>query len=587
MTDKKDSPGNPKPGGSAAGSSRPHATLDLKATEVKTSETKADQSKAGAGKEAARDAAKDTTKAPTPEATKSGAAKADAPAGARPDAAASAKPDATKPGATKPDTAKPEAGKTSAPKAPASAKSGGTGGFFTHLAAGLAGGIIALLAADMLAGQLGLTRTGERSEATVALQERISALENTDKENSELSNRLASLDSQVRKLQGLNTSVDRLSKQQGDLAGKVAAVESKLASADAGAVEERISKLENQLSAMSAAAESNPDAGRLPQLAALTGKIADLESTMSTQLDAVRKQVNSEIDARLSAVSETSETARSGTQRIDRELAGLKAEEAEREARLNKLSAASERAATTAKANQEQIAQLKSDLEARLGSLAKPEDIANAVQPLTGKISSLEQNVQGVVKSESERKATAGRIVLSLELATLKRAIDRGSAFSTELAQAQKLAGNSVNLDPLVPFARTGVPTLAELQEQFKSVAFKMIDAESVPADSSIVDRLIAGAKSVVRVRKISHDEQDKGVEAVVARMETALAEDRLDDVLAEYKTLPASVQDAGEDFIARVEARNSVDKALAAVERQLKSSLVSSDDASAGTSQE
>ena len=571
MDNKKDSPGNPKPGGSGAGSSRPHATLDLKATEVKTPESQDPKSaKTDAKKDDVKDTPKDTKK-PTAEAAKPTAAKAATSGGAKPESPASDKSGA-KPGPA---------------KSPAPARSGGTGGFFTHLAAGLAGGIIALLAADMLAGQLGLTRTGERNEATVALQERVTALENAGASSSDLSKQLSSVESQVRKLQGLNGSVDRLSKQQNTLAGKVTALEGKSDASDAANIQERLTKLEDRLAAMSAAAENDPESGRLPQLAALTGKIADLESTMTNQIDALRKQVNKEIDTRISAVSETSETARSGTQRIDRELAGLKAEEAERDARLNKLTAESERAATTAKANQEQIAQLKSDLEARLGSLAKPEDIAGAVQPLSSKISSLEQNVQGVVRSESERKATASRIVLSLELGNLKRAIDRGKPFAPELAQAKKLAGDTIDLAPLTPFSDTGVPTLSELKQEYRTVAHKMIDAETTPADGSIVDRLLAGARSVVRVRKVSHDAEDKSVEAVVARMETALAQDRLGDVLAQYKTLPAPVQDAGEDFIAKVEARNSVDQALASVEKQLKTSLVAPDGAPADTAQE
>jgi len=580
MDNKKDSPGNQKPGGSGAGSGRPHATIDLKATEVKTAETKAAESKASdvkasAAKEEPKDAKKEAAK-PATEDAKAAAAKAAPAEGAKPGATASASP-----------TSKPADTKQPAAPNAAPARTGGAGGFFTHLAAGLAGGIIALLAADMLAGQLGLTRTGERSEEMVALQERLSALESNSKSGTDLSPQVTALETQVAKLDQLRASVDSVAKQQRTLESKVTALETKAAAGSEFNMQERLTKLEDQLAAMSAAAENDPEAGRLPQLAALTGKIADLESTMSNQIDALRKQVNKEIDTRFTAVSEASETARSGTQRIDRELAGLKAEESERDARLNRLTAESDQAAATAKANQEQIAKLKSDLEARLGSLAKPEDIAGAVQPLTAKISSLEQNVQGVVKSEDERKATAGKIVLSLELGNLKRAIDRGRPFAAELAQAQKLAGGGVDLDPLLPFANSGVPTLADLRQQFKSVAYKMIDAEEAQSDGSIVDRLLAGAKSVVRVRKISHNAEDTSVEAVVARMETALSEDRLGDVLAQYKTLPAPVQDAGQDFIAKVEARNSVDQALASVERQLKTSLVTPDAQPAGTAQE
>ena len=90
------------------------------------------------------------------------------------------------------------------------------------------------------------------------------------------------------------------------------------------AVLARVAKLEEQLNDMSTAAAKDPQSGRLPQLAALTGKVVDLESTINTQLDALRKSVTQEVDSRLATTNETSEAAKSGTVRIDRDLAALK-----------------------------------------------------------------------------------------------------------------------------------------------------------------------------------------------------------------------------------------------------------------------
>ncbi len=118
------------------------------------------------------------------------------------------------------------------------------------------------------------------------------------------------------------------------------------------------------------------------------------------------------------------------------------------------------------------------------------------------------------------------------------------------------------------------MPTSTELRQDFKPVAFKIIDAEQQPQDASIVDRLLAGAKSVVRVRRTSHSPDDKSVEAVVGRIEEALNEDRLSDVIEQAKSLPAPAREAAQEFFARVEAREAVDRALASVETQLKASL-------------
>jgi hypothetical protein len=56
--------------------------------------------------------------------------------------------------------------------------------------------------------------------------------------------------------------------------------------------------------------------------------------------------------------------------------------------------------------------------------------------------------------------------------------------------------------------------------------------------------------------------------------METALNEDRLADVLQEANALPAPAHDVAQDFLAKVQARDAVDRALASVETQLKASL-------------
>jgi hypothetical protein len=557
MTANKNEP-DKKPAGnpSAQPGSRPHATLDLKATEV-------------------------TPPAPKPEPGQTPAAKPEAPQVA--EASAKSKATASSAGAAAADkpgasaTAKP-AGGTPPPSSPLPRPAPrGHGGFFTHVAAGLAGGLVALLAADILASQLGF-ETADRPEATKALEQRITSLEANRGQRTvptDVANRLAATETKLAKLEQLDANVDGITKKQGQLDEDLNAVNEKL-SAEGGdtGTPARVAKLEEQLSLMASAAERDPQSGRLPQLAAISGKLADLESTLATQLDALRKSVALEIDTRLASATEAGQAARSGTQRMDRELSTLKAESAEISIGITALKSDSDRAAAALKTTQEEIKRLKADLDTRLASFARAEDVSTAVNPINGKLAALHQDVQGVIKSEGDRKTTAERIVLSLELANLKRAIDRGSAYAPELEQARKVAGTNVDLAPLERFALEGVPTPTELRGQFKPVTFKIIDAEEQPADASIVDRLLAGASSVVRVRKTNHRPDDKSIEAVVSRMEIALNEDRLGDVLQEAKSLPAPAQDAAQDFLAKVQARDAVDRALASVETQLKASL-------------
>ena len=84
----------------------------------------------------------------------------------------------------------------------------------------------------------------------------------------------------------------------------------------------------------------------------------------------------------------------------------------------------------------------------------------------------------------------------------------------------------------------------------------------------------MSGARSIVRVRKASYALDDNSPEAVVARMEAAVKDGRLADVLANAKKLPPKAALVGEDWIKKVEARQAVDQAMAEVEGQLRASL-------------
>jgi hypothetical protein len=372
----------------------------------------------------------------------------------------------------------------------------------------------------------------------------------------------------------------------GDLQSKTAAVAAELQArlakeppiADVGA---RLQAMEQRLGELAAAASAEPDrAGRIPQLAQLTGRIADLEAALANRVGEVRKEVSRDIDTRLAPITEASEAARSATQRLDREVGNLKGETNRLASALDQVKNGTERLQLSLKAAQDETAKVASsvdvvrrDLDARLTTMAKPSDVSAAVAPLVAQLSSLERNLSSVVKSESERNATAERIVLSLELGNLKRAMERGLPYNRELAEVSKVSGARIDLRPLEPYRDHGVPTLAELTRSFRPVANAILDAEAEKGDGTVMDRLLSGAKSFVRVRKTTHARDDKSPEAVVARIEDALEAGRLGEVLTEAKSLEKK-PDVAKQWIAKVEARQSVDAALKSIDDALKASL-------------
>jgi hypothetical protein len=261
--------------------------------------------------------------------------------------------------------------------------------------------------------------------------------------------------------------------------------------------------------------------------------------------------------------------------------------------RIAELKAASDRLDQSLKGTQSDTAALKSALDGFRGdvtgqfkSTARPADVAMAVAPLADRVQKLESSVQSVVRAEDDRKSNAERIVLSLELGNLKRAMERGQKFAAEFAEVRKVAGSRIDLAALERFQNEGVPTTAELARSFRPVAGAILDADAQAPDSSVVDRLLTGAKTIVRVRKTTHDPADTSAEAIVARMETALKDVRLADVIAEARKLAPKASAPAQDWLKKVDARRTVDAALAEIDAQLKSSLGAGPAAPKGTKQ-
>lgn len=444
-----------------------------------------------------------------------------------------------------------------AAKVPVPASSGG--GFLSHLAAGVIGGALVYVGAAFL-GPDWLPTANNQSISSLAT--RISALEQAPRESADtaaIDAKLGDAEARLAKLDELERNVAALSEAQRALEAETKSLSAAAQQGDAAATGERLSKLEEQLRLI--ASGSGEASGGTQNLAAVTTKIGDVES----------------------AVASARQAAEAATLRLERELSQLRTDQARSTQRVDTSRADVDRIAATVEAVKEETArlssslgELKSSVESQLKSFAKPGDVTAAVGPVNSKLAELEQNVQTVVQSEQTRRKDAERIVLSLELSNLKRALDRGqgSGYAAELEEVRKVSAGQLDLAPLERFKDTGVATLPELQAEFRPLINAVLDADVEPADGSVLDRLLAGAKTVVRVRKVSHDANDTSTEATVSRIEAALDAGRLNDVITQANALPQRARIPIEDWLIKVSARDTVDRAIADVEGSLKASL-------------
>ncbi len=456
------------------------------------------------------------------------------------------------------------------------------------LAAVIGGGIV-LFGGDQIAKlgeQAGLQLPRPEVSIPPELSNRLAALETEVRATpaaqvpEAVAGRLSALEARIVEAEALSRRVPDLEAAQAELRANAGT-----ASGDDPGVAQRLTQLERTLETLSNAAGPEGTSGdRLAQLTALSGKIADLEASLQTQLTALREGVFADVERRLAPAAEAGETARAGTQRLDRELAETKSEMARVTQRVEAISATTDRldqAVRTAQSETgrltDEVSAVRGDLAQQIARVAMPRDIQSAVTPLSEQVAALQQNLEQVLQKDADRQQNAARVVMSLQLANLKRAIDRGTGFTEELEAVRSAAGGSLDLKALEPFRVSGVPTLSQLSADFRSLSHDMISAAEAKPDGTWVDQMLAGAKSIVRVRRTGEqalEADPNSAEAIVARVENLLRQGDIAAAADAAKTLPPEAAATAKDWLTRLEARASIDRAIAAIEQDLKSAL-------------
>ena len=133
---------------------------------------------------------------------------------------------------------------------------------------------------------------------------------------------LSSIEIRVANLEQTAQTIPALSEGQRRLVAETKAALASAAS-DAGSPQliERLGKVEDRLKALADAGVNDPNASRIEQLAALTGKVSDLETSLATQLAALRESVAKDVEGRIQSARKPAKPrvpARSGSTRTSR-----------------------------------------------------------------------------------------------------------------------------------------------------------------------------------------------------------------------------------------------------------------------------
>lgn len=275
------------------------------------------------------------------------------------------------------------------------------------------------------------------------------------------------------------------------------------------------------LPALSPASERST-ADQAAELAALRSEVEGLRATVSQGADT--KQIEERLAALESTPSQPASAAdTTGFDQVREQLTGL------------------QNAVETLRASGETTATGLSELETSLG----------------GRIAEIEK------KLEEPRDDV--EVARAIAVAGLKAAVDRGGTFLTELDTLAGITPDDPIIGSLRDYARTGIPSRAELVRQFQDTASSILSAVNQPdPNQGLAERLLSSALSVVKVRPVGNVEGDTP-EATVARMEDKLRNGDLQGASLEWDTLPEAGKAASADFAKALKSRIEVEKLVGA----------------------
>jgi len=394
--------------------------------------------------------------------------------------------------------------------------------FATHLAAGLVGGLIAVVAVGagverLLLGELG----GSEPAATVDT---------------------SGLEADIKSLQG---QVDALAKAQPT--GPSEETQKALAT-----LQERTAKLEKDASEQT---EQETDAAdRLRRLEAALknlGETAKAEGDPIAPVAGVMAQINefaTRFDTRLTGLQDQvkkleTDASQGGGEATNAGVEALK---------------------TQTETLTKDIAQLRQEVASGGGA-----ETAQALGGAEQRITALEQEVKRLSDNERQQKEEGRSAALAIAFANLQRAVDSGGAYQNELNTLSALAPKDVDLSAMQDRAATGIPSKADLANSFGSYANATFDAIAAPKSDDLLERLAAGARSLVRVRRGGEAEGD-GPDAVIARMETSVKAGEFAQAAEEGEKLQGPARHAMQPWIDGVNRRLAVDREVDVLERKL-----------------
>jgi hypothetical protein len=210
----------------------------------------------------------------------------------------------------------------------------------------------------------------------------------------------------------------------------------------------------------------------------------------------------------------------------------------------------------------------------------KPADEGSYLNALEGRIDELADEIRKVREQLEQPKgetrvapdaaegaaSTQAKTITAAETLTLAQSLlhslERGRPFPAELAALSERGVDPQLLAALAPVAEQGAPTAARLRASFAPVAKRLRALEDTPsAGGSLTDQLLHDAGKLVRVRPAG-ERANISITELVARIESALAHDDLDEASEAFAKLPDNARSEAKAFGEALNQRREAEQA-------------------------
>ncbi|PHQ69204.1 MAG: hypothetical protein COB93_08710 [Sneathiella sp.] len=230
---------------------------------------------------------------------------------------------------------------------------------------------------------------------------------------------------------------------------------------------------------------------------------------------------------------------------------------------------------------QSEILDLKNallDLKTRMNGLQSDlETEQTTVKTQATILSSIESALKTGASDEAAAKAENKRTLMLLALGQLQRETRSDEPFENGLAQVEAVASADLagEITALKIVAPTGAATMTDLRLGFTMIATDISQTARLPSDETWYGQTLHRIASAVKFRRVD-DLEGTDADSIVARTEQDLAKNDLSKAVAEVKKLEGASAEVAKDWLAKAEARLTVEQALAGLLAKATSAAVS-----------